>query len=141
MVANGMVDGFSGTKLATENGAQLPTQQGAPVVGPGQGPQVVVIHVSVSPILYLDILVSIGNIVLLILLLYIYLDNYKKIKSVFTLGLIMFAGLLLLQNILFSSFLLFGSIFQAIELGLPLFVLNITEFLGLLALLLVTWKS
>lgn len=105
------------------------------------GTRIIVVHTSIQPILYLDILVSLGNVILLILLLYIYLDNYKRIKSSFTLGLIMFAGLLLLQNIVFSSFLLLGPIFRIVELGLPLFVVNIIEFLALFILLIVTWKS
>lgn len=130
-----------------QNGAQVSTQGGTIVMQNGtqvstqQGTQVVIVHVSISPILYLDIAISLGNIVLLILLLYIYWDNYKKIKSVFTLGLMIFAGLLLLQNIVFSGFLLFGPIFRIAELGLPLFILNITEFLALLTLLVITWKS
>lgn len=94
----------------------------------------------VKPLLFLDIVVSLGNILLLILLLYVYWDNYRKIKSSFTLGLIIFAGLLLLQNILFTSFLLFHPAFQVSDLGVPLFILNITEFLALAILLVVTWK-
>ena len=93
-----------------------------------------------QPLLYVDTLVSLGNIVLLLLLLYVYWGNYKKIKSNFTLGLIMFAALLLLQNILFCSFLLFHQAFRVAVLGLPLFVLNITEFLALAILLFITWK-
>ena len=94
----------------------------------------------IHPLLYLDTLVSVGNIVLLLLLLYVYWGNYRKIKSDFTLGLIMFAALLLLQNLLFSSFLLFHQAFRVAVLGLPLFVLNITEFLALAILLIITWK-
>ncbi len=94
----------------------------------------------IHPLLYIDTLVSVGNIVLLLLLLYVYWGNYKKIKSNFTLGLIMFAALLLLQNILFSSFLLFHQAFRVADLGLPLFILNITEFLALAILLIITWK-
>jgi hypothetical protein len=52
----------------------------------------------------------------------------------------MFAALLLLQNILFSSFLLFHQAFRVADLGLPLFILNITEFLALAILLIITWK-
>ncbi len=140
----------SGTDVANgtaQKGVQASTQSGAVVIQNGtqvstqQGTQVVVVHVAVSPILYLDIAISLGNIILLILLLYIYLDNYKRIKSVFTLGLIIFAVLLLLQNILFSGFLLFGPVFRIAELGLPLFILNITEFLALFILLIITWRS
>lgn len=117
-------------------------ERGIPMVNgtPMEGPRTVVVNASVSPLLYLDIVVSIGNIILLLLLLYIYWDNYKQIKSIFTAGLIMFAGILLLQNIIFTSFLLFAPIFQISELGLPLFIVNITEFLALLILLLVTWR-
>ena len=100
----------------------------------------IVIHVSIQPIFYLDILLSLGNVLLLILLLYVYWDNYKNFKSIFNLGLILFAGFLLLQNILLSSFLLLTHTFQIAELGLPLFILNITEFVGLLILFVVTWR-
>lgn len=124
-----------GNQIAVGNVADVPN---APPPG---GAQVVVVHISISPLFYLDILVSVANIVLLIILLSIYLENYKKIKSVFTLGLIMFALLLLLQNLLFSSFLIFGPIFQIAELGLPIFIFSITEFLALFILLVITWRS
>lgn len=94
----------------------------------------------VSFIVYVDTLVSLANILLLIALLYIYWGSYKKIKSRFTLGLIMFAALLLLQNILFSSFLIFHQAFRVTPIGLPLFLLNITEFLALVILLKITWE-
>ena len=108
---------------------------------PQGGSHVVVVHITISPLFYIDILILLANIVLLILLLSIYLENYKKIKSVFTLGLIMFAVLLLLQNLVFSSFLIFGPIFQIAELGLPIFAFSITEFLALFILLVITWRS
>ena len=91
-------------------------------------------------ILYVDALVSLGNIVLLIALLYVYAGSYRKVKSRFALGLIMFASLLLLQNILFSSFLLFHQAFRVAEIGFPLLLLNITEFFALVILLKITWE-
>ncbi len=114
---------------------EIMVNNGPPVPGPVFPHQFIV-----QPILYLDTLVSLANIVLLILLLYVYWGNYRKIKSDFTLGLIMFAGLLLLQNILFSSFLLFHQAFRVSQLGIPLFIMNITEFLALAILLTITWK-
>ncbi len=115
------------------NGALL--QNGSPPPIP------VTVHTFIiDPLLYLDTLISLGNILLLLLLLYVYWGNYRKIKSNFTLGLMMFAGLLLLQNILFSSFLLFHQAFRVAAIGLPLFILNITEFLALAILLTITWK-
>lgn len=93
----------------------------------------------ISPNLgFLDILVSLANIILLIGLFYIYWDSYKKVKSQFTIGLMLFATLLLLQNFLFSSFLLFHKAFRVPEIDLPLFLLNITEFFALVVLLKIT---
>lgn len=40
------------------------------------------------------------SIIMLVILLVVYITNYKKYKSGFTIGLVLFAGLLLLQNIL-----------------------------------------
>lgn len=91
-------------------------------------------------LIYVDTLVSLGNILLLIALLYVYWGSYRKIKSRFTLGLMMFAGLLLLQNILFSSFLIFHQAFRVAAIGFPLLVLNVTEFLALAILLKITWE-
>ena len=91
-------------------------------------------------IVYVDTVVSLGNALLLVILLYVYLGSYRKIKSSFTLGLILFATLLLVQNILSSSFLLFHQAFRVPEIGAPLFLLNITEFFGLAILLRITWR-
>lgn len=40
------------------------------------------------------------SIIMLAILLVVYIMNYKKYKSGFTIGLVIFAGLLLLQNVL-----------------------------------------
>ncbi len=54
--------------------------------------------------------VSAGNIVLLLVLLYSYIEIYKKIKSNFTLGLIIFTIALLLQS--FSRAIMLLLIFE-----------------------------
>ncbi|MBI4175948.1 MAG: hypothetical protein HY518_01990 [Candidatus Aenigmarchaeota archaeon] len=41
-----------------------------------------------------------ANIILLIPLLYIYISNYKKLKSKYTAGLLFFAGFLLLETLM-----------------------------------------
>ena len=87
---------------------------------------------------FLDIIVSLGTIVLLIALIYIYWKSYKGVKSQFTLGLILFATLLLLQNFLFTGFLLFHAAFHVPEIDIPLLILNLTEFLALVVLLKIT---
>lgn len=89
---------------------------------------------------FLDIVISIGNIVLLIFLIYIYWGSYKEMKTRFSLGLLLFACLLLLQNLLFTGFLLFHQAFRVSAIDLPLLLLNVTEFLALAILLKITYE-
>lgn len=57
-----------------------------------------------SQIITIDIIIGIGNICLLLILLYMYVKSYREFKSKFTFGLLLFASLLLLQNVLFTGF-------------------------------------
>lgn len=91
-----------------------------------------------SQIITIDIIIGIGVILLLIILLYVYLGSYRKFRTKFTLGLILFALLLLLQNILFISVLLTYSCFRTAGMGTPFFFLNFIEFFALLMLIWVT---
>lgn len=88
----------------------------------------------------INIIIGFANIMLLLILLYVYLKNYRKIKSKFTIGLLLFASLLLLQNALSVSFLVFLEGFGGPGLGYPQFFLNITEFMALFTLLFITWE-
>jgi hypothetical protein len=84
--------------------------------------------------------IVIANIILLLLLFNIYLKSYKQIKSKFTIGLVLFVLLLLLQNVLSISFLLFIEGFRGPGFGFLQFFLNITEFIALFILLIITWE-
>lgn len=97
-------------------------------------------HLLNSQIITIDIVVGIGNICLLIVLLYLYLRSFRDFKSKFTFGLVAFALLLLLQNVLFTAFLLTYVGFRGPGMGAPIFVLNIIEFFALSILIWVTWK-
>ena len=66
--------------------------------------------------------IGIANIILLMFLLKTYWKTYKQIKSGFTIGLVYFASVLLLQNIV-------STIFIALLLVIPLDV-NISELHG-----------
>jgi len=50
------------------------------------------------------LITSIANIILLIGMLYVYLERYLKVKSKFTTTLVLFSLLFLVQNILFSVY-------------------------------------
>lgn len=93
-----------------------------------------------SPIIFADVILGIVNIALLLALIYVYWKSYSKFKSKFTTGLLVFAFLLLLQNVLFTSFLISNSGFRGPGMGVPIFTLNITELVALATLLLISWE-
>jgi hypothetical protein len=91
-----------------------------------------------AQVINVDIVIGIANIVLLLILLYMYVGSYRDFKSKFTFGLLSFVCLLLLQNILFTSFLLMNQGFRGPDMGTPIFFLNIIEFFALIILVMVT---
>ncbi len=84
-------------------------------------------------------LVGLANILLLIILLFTYVSNYRKLKSGFSLGLVLFALLLIMQNGLFIFFLLSREGFHGPGMGGPVLSLNIVQFGALIVLLKITW--
>ena len=106
----------------------------------GEGAGMGGIHLVNSQLITIDIIVGIGNICLLLILLYMYIGSYRDFKSKFTFGLVAFALLLLLQNVLFTGFLLTYEGFRGPGMGIPIFFLNIIEFFALSILIWVTWK-
>lgn len=85
-------------------------------------------------VLYISSIIGIGDICLLLALLKIYWQNYKEMKSKFTMGLLFFVSVLLLQTIF-----LVISPFLRPEIGPILIVYNVMMFIGLSVLLKVTW--
>jgi hypothetical protein len=84
-------------------------------------------------------LVGLINIALLLVMLGIYLSSYRRLKSRFTLGLIFFTFLLLLQNALYMLFLIIGEGFRGPGMGAPVLSLNIIQLGALIILLRITW--
>jgi hypothetical protein len=84
-------------------------------------------------------LVCAANIGLLLILLFTYVTSYRKLKSQFTLGLVIFATLLIVQNIMFMFFLIVREGFHGPGMGFPVLSLSIVEFGALLVLLKTTW--
>ena len=84
-------------------------------------------------------IVCAANIGLLLILLFTYVSSYRKLKSQFSLGLVIFATLLIVQNIMFMFFLLVREGFHGPGMGFPVLSLSIVEFGALLVLLRTTW--
>lgn len=96
---------------------------------------------------YISIIIGIANICLLLALLYVYLKNYGKLKSKFTMGLLVFVSLLLLQNVVSTLFLglniILGMGHHGFDIDRPQFPLssiNIIQLIALSILLYITWE-
>ena len=78
---------------------------------------------------------SIANVVILVMLIAVYANIYRKIRATFTIGLMVFAGMLLLHNVI----AIYGYFAMAPLYSndlLPYFVgIHIAELAGLIALL------
>lgn len=85
-------------------------------------------------------IVSILNVVLLISLLWIYVKGYKIMKSKFALGLILFAGLLLIQNLMAIYFQFAMIMYYSAEVAGFALILNGLEALALISLGYISWK-
>ncbi len=85
--------------------------------------------------------VAAASAVFLSALLYVYTRNHRHLQSVFTLGLVFFAAVLLLQSL--------GSIYldwmmsmagEGAGVALPMLALDCAELVGFAALFFVTWR-
>lgn len=87
------------------------------------------------------LITSVGNVFLLLILLYIFVQDYMQIKSKFTLGLVIFAGIMLLNALFSCSFI--HSIFTpgCFCLYDPLHTFtSVTEFFALIVLIYIVSK-
>ena len=82
------------------------------------------------------VIIEIANIGLLTGLLYLYTKSYRQIKIGFTVGLILFALMLLIKSISTIVFLLVDS---DLLIGRPIYIGGIIEFIALAILLKITW--
>ncbi len=84
------------------------------------------------------VFVGIINIGLLLILLFTYISSYRKLRSRFSLGLVLFALLLLFQNAVFIFFLLSQEGFHGPGMGGPVLSINIIQLGALVVLLKIT---
>ena len=83
------------------------------------------------------LITSIANICLLVGMLYVYMERYLKVKSKFTTTLVLFALLFLIQNLLFSLYIIYNPPETIESAVLPLIFLGL-EFTALALLLMIT---
>jgi hypothetical protein len=85
--------------------------------------------------------INIINIVILIILLYIFSKNYRHIKSNYNLGLIIFSLIFIVENltILHLGIFEWPSVIENVIL-LHMIIVDFIELLGLITLLYITWK-
>ncbi len=81
------------------------------------------------------------NVILLLFLLSVYVQNYREMKTHFGLGLMIFAAVLLLQNLLALYFHLMMIEFYSNEAMNHIGVLSAAQTMALAALSWVTWKE
>jgi hypothetical protein len=90
--------------------------------------------------LYLSIVGAAANIVIVILLLYVYGSTYRKMKTSFTLGLLVFAALFLVHNFITLFSYLTRMSFYASGLEDHVAIFTWAQTIGLGALLITSWK-
>lgn len=80
------------------------------------------------------------NIILTILLVVVYTKNYRTIKSKMTLGLLFFALMFLVENLL--DFFFYNLMIAQLQFDFTTvhFMVNLIEMIGLLVLSYVTWR-
>ena len=88
---------------------------------------------------FTTILASISTL-LLAGLLYVYIKNLKNIKSKFTIGLLVFALLFLLQNLVSLYYYLTMMEYYSPEVEVHVFILTLLQTIAFLILLKITWE-
>ena len=89
----------------------------------------------------LAVIFEIVNVVLLLFLLNIYVQNYREMKTHLGLGLIIFAGFLLLQNLIGVYFHFVMVDYYSFEVMGHARILSAVQTVALLVLSYVTWKE
>lgn len=74
-------------------------------------------------------------------LLYVYFRNHKEFRSPFTLGLVFFAAVLLVQNLgsIYFDYLM-SAMGEGSRVAIPMLALDSAELVGFAALFYVTWR-
>lgn len=89
---------------------------------------------------YLSLGINSINVIILVMLLYVFTKNYRHIKSDYNLGLLIFSSLFLIENLIAIHLGIFSWPYYAVDIIAHIVVINFIQLLGLLSLLYITWK-
>ena len=89
---------------------------------------------------FISALINVLNVLILMVLLYVFTKNYRHIRSGYTLGLIIFTLIFLAENLIMLHLGIFEwpSVIEDI-VEIHMIIINSIELLGLFVLLLITW--
>ena len=85
-------------------------------------------------------ILAIVSVTALGMLLHIYIKNLRKIRSKFTIGLLVFALLFLLQNLVSIYYYLTMMKYYSPEVEVHVFILTLLQTIAFLILLKITWE-
>lgn len=88
----------------------------------------------------LSVVLAIINVLLILGLIFVYWKNAMKIRSIFTIGLLMFAILFLVHNILYLYFSITMMPYYADSVQGFVFVFNLLQAMAFTILNIITWK-
>jgi hypothetical protein len=94
-----------------------------------------------DPLMQLTLGVEILNSIVLLGLLYIFFQNFKALKSKVALGLIIFSGVLLLQNLTAITLHFMKLSVYTQETTLHAFILSLIQLIALIVLFWISWKE
>ncbi len=93
-----------------------------------------------SIMMNLSEIVVVLNILLTVLLVYVYLGNFVKFRSAFTLGLFMFASLFFIQNVVLLYFFVTMMPYYSVGVEIYAFVLSVIQMIAFFILNVITWR-
>ena len=88
-----------------------------------------------------NIIVAAVSAVLLVGLVAVYAKNLRAVRSPFTVGLLVFGALFLVQNLIaIAVYLMMNDAGMRSDVAMPMLWLNVAEMMGFGALFLVSWR-
>lgn len=88
---------------------------------------------------FITVLTSV-SVIILLLLIYVYYKNLKKIKSSFTIGLLIFAVLFLMQNVVSLIYYTTMMDYYVPAVENHVFIITLLQTIGFAILLKITWE-